>query len=103
MSNVIMFITFKLVEGASVPDFLLASEKLNDGHMSKQKGYISWKQLVEGEMWADLVTWETMEDAQKMMDPNMDPSSISDLEKEFCSFIDQESVKMHLFSVAKSY
>ena len=99
MSNAVMFISFRLVKGASVPDFLLASEKLNDEYMSKQKGYISWKQLVEGEMWADLLTWETMEDAQKILDPN----STNALAEKFYSFIDQESCEVHLFSVEKSY
>ena len=33
MSNAVIFITFNLVEGASVPDFLLAAEKLNNEYM----------------------------------------------------------------------
>jgi hypothetical protein len=99
MSNAVMFISFKLVEGASVPDFLLASEKLNNEYMSKQKGYISWKQLVEGEMWADLLTWETMDDAKKILES----SSTNTLAEKFYSFIDPESCKINLFSVEKSY
>ena len=99
MPNAVLLITFNLVKGASVPDFLLASEKLNHEYMSKQQGYISWKQLVEGEMWADLLTWETMDDAQKVMDP----SCTNALAEKFYSFIDQESCKVHLFSVERSY
>jgi len=30
-----------------VPDYLLASKKLNNEHISKQKGYISRKQLYD--------------------------------------------------------
>lgn len=99
MANAVLFISFKLVKGASVPDFLLASEKLNNAFMSKQKGYISWKQLVDGEMWADLLTWETLDDAKKALDP----SSTHALAEAFYAFIDQESCKVHLFSVEKSY
>jgi hypothetical protein len=99
MSNAVIFISFNLAEGASVPDFLLASEELNNEYMSKQKGFISWKQLVEGEMWADLLTWETMDDAKKILEP----SCTNALAEKFYSFIDQESCKMHLFSVKKSY
>jgi len=94
-----MFISFNLVKGASVPDFLLASEKLHSEYMSKQKGYISWKQLVEGDMWADLLTWETMGDAQSAMET----SCTNEFAQKFFSFIDQGSVKMHLFSVERSY
>lgn len=99
MSKAIIFISFNLVKGASVPDFLATSEQLNSEYMSKQKGFISWKQLVEGEMWADLLTWETMEDAKKVMADN----NTSALFVKFCSFIDQESCQAHLFSVEKCY
>ena len=99
MSNTVMFITFNLAEGASVPDFLIAAEKLNNEYMSKQKGFISWKQLVEGELWADLLTWETIDDAKKILES----SSPNPLAEKFYSFIDMPSCKVHLFSVEKSY
>lgn len=60
MSNAVMFISFNLVKGASVPYFLLAAEKLNNEYISKQKGFISCKQLVEGEMWADSFLYITI-------------------------------------------
>jgi len=99
MSNAVMFITFKLKEGASVPDFLRASEKVNSEVFSNVKGYISWKQLLDGETWADLLTWETMDDAQN----SMEACEANSFVKEFCSFINQESVSHRLFSVEKSY
>jgi len=99
MSNAVMFITFNLVEGASIPDFLLAAEKLNNEYMSKQKGFISWKQLVEDETWADLLTWETMDDAKRVLESN----SPNPLAETFYSFLDMPSCKVHLFSVEKSY
>jgi len=49
MSNAVFFFSFKLKKDTSVSDFLLAAEKLNNEFISKQKGYISWKQLVDGE------------------------------------------------------
>jgi len=99
MSNVVLYISFHLAEGASASDFLLASEELNNGFMSKQKGFISWKQLVEGRMWVDLLTWESMEDAKNVMEP----SCTNALAEKFYSFIDQQSVQVHLFSVERSY
>jgi hypothetical protein len=99
MSNAVMFISFKLIKGASVPDFLLAAEKLNNEYMSKQRGYISWKQLVDGETWADLLTWETMDDAKKILESD----STNALAEKFYSFIDPENCKVQLFSVEKSY
>ena len=99
MPNAIMFISFSLVEGASVPDFLISSEKVHSEFMSKQKGYISWQQLVDGDVWADLVTWETMDDAKSAMETSCTNAFVI----EFSSFIDPKSVKAHLFTVKKSY
>ena len=101
MSNTVMFITFKLKEGASVEAFLLASERLNDEVFSKNPACHSWRQLREGDQWADLLIWETMEDAQKAME--MDEGGVSPSMEEFCSFLDQESVAHHLFSIERSY
>jgi len=99
MSNAVMFVTFKLKEGASVPDFFRASEKVDSEVFSNAKGCVSWKQLYDGETWADLLIWETAEDAKNAMEALETSPSVH----EFCCLIDQESVKHHLFSVEKSY
>ena len=99
MSNAIMYASFKLASGASVSDFLQVSEKLHREFMSKQKGFISWKQLVDGDVWADLLTWETMDDAKNVM-----AASYTDaVAQEFFSFLDMESVEARFFSVERSY
>ncbi|MCL2703583.1 MAG: hypothetical protein FWE91_08270 [Defluviitaleaceae bacterium] len=99
MSNVVMFISFNLADGASEQEFLLASEKLHSEFISKQKGFISWKQLIEGGLWADLLTWESMDDANNAFEA----SGTSALTREFFSFIDEKSVKTHLFTVKKEF
>ena len=98
MSNVVWFISYKLKKGASVPDFLLTSEKLNNEYVSKKKGYISWKQLVSGDTWADLMTWETIDDAK-----NFEKGDTTPLAKKFYSFIDFKDLKSQFFTVEKSY
>jgi hypothetical protein len=99
MSGAVMFISYKLAKGVSVQDFLHASEKVQREFMSKQKGYISWKLLVDGEVWADALTWETMEDAQNAMAAG----GANAANQEFFAFLDQESVKVQIFAVEKSY
>jgi len=99
MPNAVYFVSFKLKKGASVQDFLLAAEKLNNEYMSKQKGYISWQQFVDGETWADMITFETMDDAKRVSNP----SGTNDLAEKFYSFINLNSCKAHLFTVEKSY
>ena len=100
MSNAVWFISYELVKGASVEDFLLASKKCHDEVLSKKKGFISWKLLADGDTWVDLVTWETMEDAinAEKNDGDTDP-----IAQKFYSFINFNSLKMQAYSVEKSY
>ncbi len=102
MANAVLFITFRLAKGASVPDFLSAAETLNKEYISKLKGFISWKQLREGEVWADLLTFETMDDAKKIMEPG-EPIPAAEKFYSFLDMEDMESCKTQLFSVEKSY
>ena len=99
MSNAVMFITYKLAKDVSAQDFLLASKRVQDDFMSKQKGYLSWKVLADGDTWADLLTWETKEDAGNAMAAG---GANADNQK-FFALLDPESVKMHIFTVEKSY
>ena len=100
MSNAVWFISYKLIDGASVSDFLLASENTHNEVLSKKKGFISWKVLVDGDMWVDLVTWETMEDTKNAENNDCVPDPIA---QKFYSFINPSSLKSHVFSIEKSY
>ena len=99
MSNAIYFVSFKLKKGASEQDFLFAARQLNNGYMSKQKGFISWKQAFDGETWADIITFETMDDAERVAEAK----GPNDLAEKFYSYINLNSCKSHLFSVERSY
>ena len=100
MSQAVFYCAYKLKKGASIPDFLRASEVLNNEYISKQKGYISWKQLVDGDTWADFITFETMEDVKKFEE---DSGNSGELATNFYSFINANSCKVHYFSIEKSY
>ena len=100
MSNAVFYCSFKLKKDASAPDFLLAAEKLNNEYISKQKGYISWKQLVDGDTWADFITFETMEDVKKF---EADSGNAGELAQKFYSFINLNSCNVNYFSVERDY
>jgi len=102
MSNAIYYVSYKLKKGASIPDFLLAAKALNDKSISQQKGYISWKQLVDGNTWADLITFETMDDLDNFKEASKNPSELA---QHFYSFINfsAKGNKHHIYSVEKSY
>jgi len=99
MSNVVEFVSFNLKKGASVSDFLLASDKFNSVFLSAQKGYISRKLLRGGEMWADSILWETMEDALKAFETAEENAEAC----EYVSFMDQESINVLHLPVERSY
>jgi len=100
MPHAVFYCAYKLKKDASVPDFLQAAETLNNEYISKQKGYISWKQLVDGDTWADFLTFETMEDVKKF---EADSGNSGELSEKFYSFINMSSCKVHYFSMEKSY
>ncbi len=89
-----------LNHGTSVPDFLLAAKNPNDGYISKQKGYISWKQLVDGDTCADFITVETMEDVKKF---EADSGNSGELAQAFYSFLNLNSCKQNYFTIERSY
>ena len=99
MSKTVMYIEFKLKKNACIPDFLASAKILNDEYMSKQEGYVSWQQLVDGEIWADLIVWETMENAKAILNTN----EKNPLAEEFYSFINMMSCKVRLYSIEKDY
>ena len=102
MSNAIYYVEYKLKKGASVPDFLQASEELNNGHISKQKGYISWTQLYDdkNDIWADMCKFETLEDVKNFEDNSGDPCELA---LNFYSFFNLNSCKGHFFTIERSY
>ncbi len=99
MSKTIFYISFKLKKGADVDEFLEAAKKLNDEYMSKEKGYISWEQVVDGDTWADIITFETMEDAKRVANP----TKPNELANKFYSYINFNSCKSHLYAIERSY
>ena len=99
MSHAVWFISYKLKKNVSEEAFLLASEKCNKEVLSKQKGFISWDVLRDGDTWVDLVKWETEEDAKN----GETAGANNPAAQEFYSFINMNSCKLQLYCVEKSH
>ena len=99
MSETVWFFSYKLVPGASVSDFLSASQKAHDEVISKQKGFISWKVLLDGDTWVDSISWETAEDAKNAETAGADEPAAH----EFYSYIDMSTCINSIYSAVKSY
>jgi len=100
MSKAIWFISYKLKKGASVEDFLVASEKTHNEVLSKKKGFISWNVLLNEDTWVDFVTWKTIEDAINAEKSGGEPDPIA---AEFYSFINFNSIKSRIYTIEKEY
>ena len=95
MAKIIFFNSYKLKKGTSISDFLIAVEELKSNYISKQKGFVSFKLLVDGETWADSTTFETMEDAKKFAEAE-EPNQFAE---KFYSFLNFNSCRSNFFSV----
>ncbi|MDR2148677.1 MAG: hypothetical protein LBE91_19725 [Tannerella sp.] len=85
-------------EGKSEQDFLRVAEKFSNDTGLKTKGFVSWTLLRDGEMWADILVYESMDDFKNAT------GSIhkNPLVRELGSFFDISSITEHRFTVAAS-
>ena len=100
MSKAVFYCLLSLKRKPLCRIFLLAAEKLNNEYISKQEGYISWKQLRDDETWVDIITFETMETVKKF---ESDSGNAGELAKQFYSYINCNSCKVNYYSIERSY
>jgi len=100
--NAIYYVSYQLKKGVSIPEFLAAAAQLNNEEISQKQGYISWQQLRHGDVWADMITFATMDDLEKF---KVESNTPSELALKFYSYINPmaKGSKLHYFSVEKSY
>jgi len=99
MNKVVEFVKFKQVKGTDEAKFLDAADAMMED-VSKSKGFIK-RELLKGkdDVWADLVHWETMEDAQNAMKEVMKHKTC----QLFFSMIDESSTDMNHFEIKREY
>ncbi|MCL2861135.1 MAG: hypothetical protein FWE22_01845 [Firmicutes bacterium] len=98
MKNAVWTCEYKLKKNVDEIDFLAISEVLGKEYISKQKGFISWKQLKGADTWVDLLNWETMEDAKNFENSG----GGGKLAEKFYSFINLMSCKVRCYTVKKT-
>lgn len=77
------------------------SDKFNREFLAKQKGYISRKLLSKGDIWSDLVLWETEEDHLNAMEASQEDAVAA--EYMYMLNLSAKGSFYHLFSVEKNY
>ena len=102
MSQAVHLNIYKLKKNASEEVFLLAVEKLIQEEISKKKGYVSFRLMLDGDTWVDEVTFETMEDLRNFEEEAKNPSEAA---LHFYSFINfmAKGGKHHKLTVKKSF
>ncbi|MDL2232525.1 hypothetical protein LJC63_02960, partial [Ruminococcaceae bacterium OttesenSCG-928-L11] len=95
------FVAFKLKKSVSEAAFLPVSDKFTREFLTRQKGYISRQLLAKGDMWADLVFWETEADHLNAMEASREDPVAA----EYMSMLNLSAKGSfyHLFSVKKEY
>ena len=103
MAHSVIISIFKLKEGVVSSDFMIASDGLNEDYLSKQEGYVSRQLLSNGEIWTDILTYDTMENAQRAIEIAYAGNAPSFTE--YMTFIkeDAEETCDYLFTIVKSY
>ena len=99
MANVVSYHSYKLQKNVSTKDFLLSVETLMNEFVSKQKGFISSKTLVDGDTWADFIVWETVEDLEEFIPL----CNKNELAIKSTSMMDFATLKSHTFLVEQSF
>jgi hypothetical protein len=96
MPNVVTFVSYKLKKGTTVSEFLLAADKAGNRPLSEDSVIISWKLLADGDLWADLICWESMEGPKEAASSENKIPAI----KEYLSYIGEVPYHCH-FTVKK--
>ena len=99
MANAVSYNSYRLKGGVSISDFLLSTNTLINEFASKQKGWISSKTLVDGDIWADFTVFETIDDLEAFVPL----CSKSNLAKKCWSYMDLNTLKSHRFLVERDY
>ena len=100
MSNVVYSNTYKLNNGASTSDFMLAIESLIKEHISKQEGYVSFRLLSNGDEWTDSVTFLTMDNLNAFLKEAKKGGN--ELANKFYSFLNFATCKTTVYTVEMS-
>ena len=96
MKNALEIVTYKIKDGVKVPDFLKASEEMEERFARKQEGFLSRTfARGEGNDWVDVIRWQTMADAEAASKAAMESPACAPM----FGMIDEPSVKMMHFEV----
>jgi hypothetical protein len=101
VSNAVFSNTYKLNDGVSVPDFLIAIEELIKEYEKKKKGYVSFMLLTEGDTWVDSVTFETMDNLNAFLE--LSQNNRNELAEKFYSFLNFDTCISNIYSVVQSF
>ncbi|MDL2274286.1 hypothetical protein LJC34_07095 [Oscillospiraceae bacterium OttesenSCG-928-G22] len=101
MPNAIEFVAFKLKKSVSRDEFMPVSDRFTREFLEKRKGYISRKLLSKGDMFADLVLWETEADHLNAMEASREDAVAA----AYLSMLNlaAKGSFYHLFAVEKEY
>ena len=101
MPNVVEIFSYTRKDGVSEQQLLLASDKFHSEFFAKQNGFISWNVLKKGDVYTDIVVYETAEDLDNTLNIAQDHHATL----EYNTLVDQVTTydEMPFYTVIKSY
>ena len=94
-SAIVELVVFKLVAGSDDGAFMSAAQGINPD-LEAMPGFIERRLLRNGDQWADIVYWDSLEEAQSASETILSLDAM----KTFETFIEQETTQfMHLHPV----
>jgi len=107
MSNAVYFNIYKLKKGSSALDFLNAVKNLTDevNTKFKEKGYVSFSLLADGETWADCSIWDSMDALNAFIESSRaaSKSGTNETAETFYSFLNLNSCISRRFNIEQNH
>ena len=88
--------TYKLKKSANKEDFYAAFRSLREEFVSKQSGFISWQLMVDGDVYSDVIVFETMKDLEDFEVASKEPNPLATA---FYSYLNVNSCRTNRFDL----
>ena len=99
MAKAAWIFSYKLKNNVNEEQFIELTQRLHDEIISKAKGFISWEQFLQKDIWTDFVLWETLEDANNTTKIGRG----KDVTKDFYACIQMNTCKTLISESIKKY
>ena len=100
MDKAVFSNVYKLKKGTNTEEFVQAYEKLIQEHIAKQAVFVSSKIMSDGDVWSDVVVFESMGALKQFEENSVQPNELA---LKFYSYLNINSCRTNRFTVEKTF